>query len=160
MKALNIVNKDGLCVGYIILACSIIVCSGFAFWLYRDTDMEKHIKYLDDYRRLQLYERYENVSNLRSETLAELVDDELNQIWLPLIQKEPDGYWKLKLYARLLAGNPDREESYKEIAAIINSVPEVFHSNMRTRYLNALKEITGVHDELLERHGLLTIDNS
>jgi len=154
------VHKDGLCISYLILACSIFVCSGFAYWLYMDSDIEKLRDYRFGYNRLILYERLDDAKKFRSETLASIFDDEIDIVWLPVIYSEIDGYAKLQLYSRLLAGNPDREAIYKEIAAVIDTATEEFSIKERTRYLTALKEIKGVHNVLLEKYGLLiTVDD-
>ena len=153
-------HKDGLCVSYLILACSIVICSGFAYWLYMESDIEKIRDYRFGYNRLILFERLDDAKKFRSETMASIFDDEIDEIWLPFVQEEPDGYAKLQLYSRLLAGNPDYESIYKDIADTMDSATEEFSIEERTRYLTALKEIKGVHNVLLEKYGLLiTVDD-
>jgi len=150
-----LVNKDGLCVAHLILACSILICCGFAYWLYLDSDVEKIRDYNYGYDRVLLYERFEDAKKFRSESLASIFDDEIDIIWWHAIYNEDDGYVKLQLYTRLLAGNPDYEAIYKEIADIMDAATEEFSTKERTRYLIALNEIKGVHNVLLERYGLL-----
>ena len=153
-------HKDGLCLSYLILACSIVISAGFTYWLYKDSSIDKLRDYRFEYNRLHLYERDEDASKLRSETLLSIFDDEIDEIWLPFVQEEPDGYAKLQLYSRLLAGNPDYESIYKDIADTMDSATEEFSIEERTRYLTALKEIKGVHNVLLEKYGLLiTVDD-
>ncbi len=149
------VHKDGPCVSYLILACSIFICSGFAYWLYMDSDIEKVRDYKFEYNRLHLYERDEDAKKFLSETLASIFDDEIDVIWLPVIREEANGYAKLQLYSRLLAGNPDHEGIYKEIAELLAIATEEYSIKERTRYLTALKEINGIHHVLLEKYGLL-----
>ena len=149
------VHKDGLCISYFILACSIFVCSGFAYWLYMDSDIEKLSDYHFGYNRLILYERLDDAKKFRSETLASIFDDEIDIVWLPVIYSEIDGYAKLQLYSRLLAGNPDREAIYRDIADIMDAATEDFSIKERTRYLTRLKATKGVHNVLLEKYGLL-----
>jgi len=149
------VHKDGLCISYFILACSIFVCSGFAYWLYMDSDIEKLSDYHFGYNRLILFERLDDAKKFRSETMASIFNDEIDVMWLPVIRRELDGYEKLQFYSRLLAGNPDHEIIYRDIADIMDAATEEYSIKDRTRYLTALKEITGVHDVLLEKYGLL-----
>jgi len=149
------VNKDGPCVAYLILACSILICCGFAYWLYMDSDVEKFRDYSFGYDRVLLYERFEDAKKFRTESLASIFDDEIDIIWWHAIYSEDDGYAKLQLYARLLAGNPDYEAIYKEISAVMDAATEEFSISERNRYLTGLMEIKGVHNVLLERYGLL-----
>jgi len=149
------VHKDGLCISYFILACSIFVCSGFAYWLYMDSDIEKLSDYQFGFNRLILFERLDDAKKFRSETMASIFNDEIDVMWLPVIRRELDGYEKLQFYSRLLAGNPDHEIIYRDIADIMDAATEGYSIKDRTRYLTALKEITGVHDVLLEKYGLL-----
>lgn len=153
-------NKDGLCVSYLILACSIFICSGFAYWLYLDSDIVKLRDYRFKHQTLLLYERFDDDKKFRSETLVSIFDDEIDEIWWNFIYSADDGYVKLRLYSRLLAGNPDREVIYQEIAGTMDSATEEFSIKERARYLTALKEIKGVHNVLLEKYGLLvTVDD-
>jgi hypothetical protein len=149
------VHKDGLCISYLILACSIFVCSGFAYWLYMDSDIEKLSDYHFGYNRLILFEQLDDAKKFRSESLASIFDDEIDRIWWDVIYSVDDGYVKIRLYSRLLAGNPDYESIYKDIADTMDSATEEFSIEERTRYLTALKEINGIHHVLLEKYGLL-----
>lgn len=151
------VHKDGLCVSYCILAFSIIITSGFAIWLYKDTDLIKYTDFTTESRKLKFYARYEDNLKLRNEILEEIFDDEIDIAWMPFVQDEPDGYVKLQLYSRLLAGNPDHEEIYEQIGHIIESAPGEYPSKQKIRYLTSLKAITGIQNDLLEKYGLLII---
>jgi len=154
------IHKDGLCLSYFILACSILICSGIAFWLYNDTELEKYIDYNSKSKKLLFYKQYEDNFKLRNEILAEIFDDEIDLIWLNFVKDEPDGHVKLQLYSRLLAGTPDREETYQEIAAIITDAPKEYPVKEKIRYLIALKAIKGVHLDLLEKYSLfVTAEN-
>ena len=88
-------NKDGLCVSYLILACSIFICSGFAYWLYLDSDIVKLRDYRFKHQTLLLYERFDDAKKLRSETLVSIFDDEIDEIWWNFIYSADDGYVKL-----------------------------------------------------------------
>ncbi|MCZ6804961.1 MAG: hypothetical protein O7D86_13820 [Proteobacteria bacterium] len=151
----SVVSKDGLDVSYLMLACCIFICSGFAYWLYTDSNIQKLRDYRFGYNRLIVFERLDDANKFRSETIASIFDDEIDLMWLPVIRSELDGYEKLQFYSRLLAGNPDHEIIYRDIADIMDAATEEYSIKDRTRYLTALKEITGVHDVLLEKYGLL-----
>jgi hypothetical protein len=64
------------------------------------------------------------------------------------------------MYLGLLAGDPEREETYAEIAAVIDSFSEEFPTEDKIRYLTALKAIKGVDNKLLEKYDLLNAENS
>ena len=149
------VHKDGLCISYLILACSIFVCSGFAYWLYMDSDIEKLRDFHFGYNRLILYERLDDAKKFRSETLASIFDDEIDIVWLPVIYSEIDGYAKLQLYSRLLAGNPDHEVIYRDMADTMNVATEEYSIKEKNSYLTRLKSTKGVQNVLLEKYGLL-----
>ncbi len=147
--------KNVPCASYCILAFSIITFSGFSFWLYKDTDLIKYVDFSKESRKLLFYKRYEDNLKLRNEILEEIFDDEIDIVWLPFVRDEQDGYVKLQLYSRLLAGNPDHESIYKEIAALLGKATEEFSIKERTKYLASLKEIKGIHNVLLEEYELL-----
>ena len=149
------VHKDGLCVSYFILACAIVISSGFAFWLYKDTDLIKFTDLVRDSRKLLFYQQYEDAEKLRKETMAEVFDDEVDIIWLPLVKNEKDGYVKFQMYLRLLESNPDYEIIYRDIAALMDLVSEEYQTMDKPRYLKTLMAIEGVHHVLLERYDLL-----
>ncbi len=106
-----------------------------------------------------MYERFDDAKELRSETLASIFADKIGREWLSVIQEEPDGYVKLRLYSRLLAGNPDREATYKEIAEVMDAATEEFPIAEKNNYLESLKIIAGIRHELLEKYGLLIISD-
>lgn len=149
-------DKDGLYISYLMLAFSICICTVFTLWLYQDTDVEKYIDYLSEYRRLHLYERFEDASRYRSETLTGITGDELDEIWLSTVQEEPDSILKLELYLRLLKGSPEREASYKEIAGLINSLADKNQITEKELYIKKLKAVPNVQKNLLEKYDLLT----
>jgi len=154
------VNKDGLCLSHIFLACSIVVSAGFAYWLYEDTDIEKFLYFTSETQRLTFNEQYEEDLKLRYEVLNDIYDDEIDIIWLPFVQDLPEGYTKFEMYLGLLGGDPEREETYAEIAAVIDSYSEEFPTEDKIRYLSALKAIKGVDNELLEKYDLLNDEDS
>jgi len=154
------VYKDGLCVSYFILACAIVISSGLAFWLYKDTDLIKYTDLVRDSRKLLFYQQFEDAEKLRKEIMAEVFDDEVDIIWLPLVKNENDGYVKFQMYLRLLESNPDYEIIYKDIADLMVSAPEEFQEKDKTRYLKEIMAIEGVYQVLLERYDLLVSDEN
>jgi len=150
-----IFHKDGLCLGHLFLAFSIVVSTGFAYWLYKDTDIEKFLYFTSESKRLTFYKQYEEDLQLRYEILNDIYDDEIDIIWLPFVQDLPEGYTKFEMYFGLLGGDPEREETYAEIAAVIDSYSEEFPTEDKIRYLAALMAIKGVDNELLEKYGLV-----
>lgn len=155
-----ILHKDGLCLSHLFLACSIVVSTGFAYWLYKDTDIEKFLYFTSETKRLTFYKQYEEDLQLRRDILNDIYDDEIDIIWLPFVQDLPEGYTKFEMYLGLLAGDPEREETYAEIAAVIDSFSEEFPTEDKIRYLTALKAIKGVDNKLLEKYDLLNAENS
>jgi len=156
----SMLHKDGLCLSYLLLACSIVISAGFAYWLYNDTDMEKFLHFTSETKRLTFNEQYEEDLKLRSEVLNDIYSDEIDIIWLPFVQDLPEGYTKFEMYLGLLAGDPEREETYAEIAAVIDSFSEEFPTEDKIRYLAALKAIKGVDNDLLEKYDLLNAEDS
>jgi len=152
-------EEDGLYMSYLLLIFSILFSSGLALWLYQDTDVEKYVDYRSEYRRLHLYEQFEDASKYRSETLADFTSDELDEIWLSTVQEEQNINLKLQLYLKLLKANPEREASYKEIAVLINSLTDNNKINVKQQYLKKLNGIPGAKNNLLEKYGLETIEN-
>jgi len=154
------VIKDGLCLSHLLLAFSIVVCSGFAYWLYEVTDIEKFLHFTSETKRLTFNEQYEEDLQLRYEVLNDIYSDEIDIIWLPFVQDLPEGYTKFEMYLGLLGGDPEREETYAEIAVVIDSFSEEFPTEDKIRYLSALKAIKGVDNELLEKYDLLNDEDS
>ncbi len=152
-------DMEGPCISYMILACSIFVCTCFVFWLYTESDIEKLRDYHARYNVLFLHERFEDAGKFHSEVLASIYDDEIDKIWWDIIRKEHDGYEKLQFYSRLLAGNPGIEKIYHEIAAILVVAPEEFSRTQMDKYLTSLKEIRGVHPGWLEKYDLVFVDD-
>jgi len=156
----SMLHKDGLCLSYLLLACSIVISAGFAYWLYKDTDMEKFLHFTNETRRLLFNEQYEEDLKLRSEVLNDIYSDEIDIIWLPFVQDLPEGYAKLEMYLGLLGGDTEREETYAEIAAAIDTFPEGLHINDKYSYLKTLEEIKDVRQDFLAKYNLLNVEDS
>lgn len=150
--------QDKICIGHLVLVCSIIVSTVFFYWLYSDTDMEIFINHIKKEKRFLLYEQYEDDIKLRAETLERIADDEVHIRWLPFVQDLPFGYAKLEMYQALLQGDLEREETYAEIASILDSSPEEFLVSDKVIYLNALNEVKNIRTDLLEKYDLLNSD--
>lgn len=147
-------------INYFIFICTIIICIGFISWITSKSDLDKLSEFYQEYNRLYIYERYEEADNLRFKVLTENSQQgQLDEIWLPVVMELENGYWKLEWYLRILAGHPDREASYAEIVEILDSAPKGDQIK-KNRYLKSLKEIAGIHHDLLQKYGLLiTTDN-
>lgn len=152
--------KKELCVSYFILTCSIALCSGFAYWLSMDSDIEKARDYSEEYHKLLLHQQYDEAKEFRSETLISIFNEKIDNLWWHVIYGTDDGYAKLQLYARFLAGNPRHEEVYKEIARLLEIAQEEFSVEEKTKYLMRLNAIPDVHAILLERYNLLDTNAS
>jgi hypothetical protein len=151
-------NFKGHCISYLILACSLIMFTGFSLWLYKDTEVDKYIAYYHAYQNLVLTNQSEEVEKLRVKTLAEITDDKIDNVWLPLVEMEKDELIKLKLYLRILAGNPEDESTYAQIAFLINNIfPEKEENQERLQFLKSLQKIEGVNHNLLEKYQLTLI---
>jgi len=153
-------HKDGLCLSHLFLAFSIVVSSGFAYWLYKDTDMEKFLNFTKQSWRLIFHEQYEEELVLRSKVLNDIYSDEIDPIWIPFVQDLPNGYSKLEMYIGLLAGDVEREASYAEIAAAIDSFPEGLHIENKYSYLKTLEEIIDVRHDFLKKYNLLNVEDN
>jgi hypothetical protein len=51
------IHKDSLCLGDLMLVCSIIISFLFTYWLYKDTDMEKFLNFTKQSWRLIFHEQ-------------------------------------------------------------------------------------------------------
>ena len=153
-------HKDSLCLGDLMLVCSIIISSGFTYWLYKDTDMEKFLNFKKQSWRLIFHEQYEEELKLRSKILNDIYSDEIDPIWIPFVQDLPNGYSKLEMYIGLLAGDVEREASYAEIADAIDTFPEGLHINDKYSYLKTLEEIKDVRQDFLAKYKLLNVEDS
>jgi len=153
-------NSDIRYIIYAVFICTIFICIGFVNWITSDSDLDKLSKFYLEYNRLHIYERYEEADNLRFKVLTENSQQgQLDEIWLPVVMELENGYWKLEWYLRILAGNPDREASYAEIVKILDSAPKGDQIK-KNRYLKSLKEIVGIHHDLLQKYGLLITTDS
>ena len=87
--------------------------------------------------------------------LSEGGDAPLDEVWLPLVLMQTDGYARLTNYRRILAGNPDREATYEEISNFILNAPQSFHDELKGHYFAVLIDIPQVRIEWLQKYGLL-----
>jgi hypothetical protein len=150
-------NYKELSLSYLILACTVVVFSAFSLWLYKDAEVNKFISYYHAYQNFVLTDQPEEVEKLRVKTLSEIADDKLDIVWLPLVEMEKDELQKLRLYLRILAGNPEDELTYANIGFLINNVLSgEEQSQKRFQFLASLQEIEGVNHDLLKQYNLTT----
>ncbi len=145
----------GLCIGHLILACTIVICFVFAWWLNAETEVDKYRNYMRSHNKLFFTGQFEAVEKLRVKTLAEMTNDKLDNMWIQLVEAEQDGLPKIQLYIRILAGNPENEFTYVQISSLLKSVfPEESQSQERFHILKRLQGIEGIRYDLLERNNL------
>ena len=150
-------NYKGHYVSYLILVCSVLIFFVFGLWLYKDTEVDKYIAYFHAYEKLLFADQREAMEKLRIKTLAEIADEKLDNIWLPLVEIEKDELKKIQLYSRILAGNPKDEFTYSKIAFLVNKLfPEGPQSQKRMYFLKTLQEIEDVNHGLLKKYNLIT----
>lgn len=108
-----------------------------------------------EHESLELQGRSDEAVALFERALAD-VDNAgaLDPVWLPFIRMRLNGYEQLEYFARVLAGDPDREMTYAEIADLIKFAPEAFHREIKRRYLTELAAIPEVREEWLEKYHL------
>lgn len=143
-----------VCFGRIVLAISLLLEAGFAYWLVAESDDEKVHNIFVEFDSLLLQGKRKEAHELFAEALSAEGDGPLNPIWSPLVRAQGNGYVQLDYYVRILAGDPDRESTYKEIANLIEFAPEAFHKEVKSRYFAALNNVPGVRFELLEKYKL------
>ncbi len=143
--------------GHVFLVVSILLCSSFAYWLYQDSDVDQYRKFARIYKRMILYVQYDEAKELHAEVLAKIIDAEkLDEAWLPFVKTIPEKKIRVDLYARILADNPNREDTYEQLAFIIDDVfPEEGHIVEKNDYLNKLKTIPEINHALLDKHNLI-----
>jgi hypothetical protein len=143
------------CFGEMLLVSSVLLSGGFSYWLIAESDDEKVHRVFVEHDRLVLEGRRREARELFEDALKREGEGALAPIWSPLVRAQGNGYVQLEYYIRILAGDPDRELTYKEIASLIETAPKVFHEEVKPRYLSALRGVSGIKVELLAKYGLL-----
>ena len=130
-------HKDELCMNYFILACAIVISSGLAFWLYKDTDLIRIIELTRESGKLLLYEQYEDELKLRREAMAEIIDDEIDIICKKLDQNEYQVGEINYIFSRIVNSFFKRHKSYTticEIDGILSGVAKEFYRRKAVPY--------------------------
>ena len=140
--------------GEVLLASTIFASAGFVYWLIAETEAEKATNFYEQYKRLVLKDEVKKAQKLHKEVLTAGGDSPLNEIWLPLVQAQEDGYDKLSYYVRILAGNPEREATYEEIAELISNSPPSFNEELKDIYLKELYEVPNIRRDYIKKFGL------
>lgn len=147
-------NKN-LLAGSIFLSSSLLLCAGFSYWLVNETEAERAQRFHREYDLLRLQEKHQQAGELFMDVLSVGGDAPLDEVWLPLVLVQADGYARLTNYSRILAGNPDREATYEEISNFIVNAPQSFHDELKGHYFAALIDIPQIRIEWLQKYGLV-----
>lgn len=143
-----------------LLIFTLVSTTFFCYWLFTESDDEKlHRVYLQ-FDRLRLEGRQTEADKLFDETLSSTGDGPLDPIYTPLIRAKSNGYQRLEYYERILAGDPGREATYKEIETILSFVPDKYVVEIRTKYLAALANIPEVRQDFLRKYNLQLNDST
>lgn len=152
--------KSRVCLGSILLLISVLFVFLSAYWLFKETDADKVRLFYMEYDRLVLEDRTVLAEKLINETLSGL-GEVISEEWVAVLQKQVDGYDKLFNYTHLLAGNVQREETYKEISGLLDRAPQAFKDEKLVLYMDMLQEIPDVQQDLLVKYGLVgKLDNT
>ncbi len=148
-------DNKSLLAGTIILSSSLLLCAGFSYWLVNESEAERAQRFNREYDLLLLQNKHQQAGELFMDVLSEGGDAPLDEVWLPFVLMQTDGYAILTNYSRILAGNPDREATYEEISNLIINAPRSFHDELKGHYFAALIDIPQVRLEWLQKYGLV-----
>ena len=140
--------------GYLLLILSTCAAITLAWWIISDSHEDYLHKVFLEHDKLLLKEKYLEASKVLKTAIERAGDGPLDPIWLPIVRAQKNGYDQLGYYRRILEGDPTREQTYIEIANLIDLAPTTFQDQVKSRYLGALAEIAGVQEEHLTKHGL------
>jgi len=143
------------CLGDVFLVFSILLFTSTSYWLFSESDDEKASRIFKKHYSLLLEGRREDASRLLDKTLEG--EGPLDPIWLPLVHANSNGYFQLFHYLRILAADPEREETYLAIANLVKFSPEAFHVEKKSLYYADIAKIKNVQFNFLEKYGLLII---
>lgn len=147
--------NNGLLSGYIALSCSLLLCGGFGYWIVAESEAERMQKFQRQFEFLLLQNKIQQAGELFMDVLSEGGGAPLDEMWLPMVLMQQDGYEKLINYTRILAGNTNREATYEEISNLIKNAPEDFHTDLKQHYFDELAEIPMVRKDWLQNYGLM-----
>ncbi len=144
----------------IFLVISIAVAAAAVNWL-TTTSVDQKIH--DAYKKhesLMSEGRTKDAYVLFIEVLKEQQGDRLDPIWIPFIRIHGSGYERLSYFMRVLRHSPNMESLYKELSKLIESAPQIFHTEVKARYFSDLMAIDGIDKELLRKYRLISNTNS
>jgi len=142
--------------GEVLLVTAVSLSAYFSYWLITESDNEKVHNALVEHSKLAVRDSPKEAYQHLSDVLSAQKDGPLDPVWLRLVHVKSNGYERLGYYMRILAGDPDREETYNEIATFIELAPKVFHEEVKMDYLTDMNAISGVRHDLLEKYGLVS----
>lgn len=147
-------NTNKFYLSHIIFVGILLIFAGFTYWLISESEPERASNFFHEYKLLVIQGKSKEAEILFDEALSHGDDSQLDEIWLPLVLSQEDGYDKLINYSRLLAGNTEREATYEEISNLITRSPKDFQENLKEYYLVELLEIPDVRIDLLRKFDL------
>ena len=147
-------NTNKFYLSHIIFVGILLIFAGFTYWLISESEPERASNFFHEYKLLVIQGKSKEAEILFDEALSHGDDSQLDEIWLPLVLSQEDGYDKLINYSRLLAGNTEREATYEEISNLITRSPKDFQENLKEYYLVELLEIPDVRIDLLRKSDL------
>lgn len=136
----------------LVLAGSITLGFCFSYWLLTDSEYDRISRVSAKVEQLLLQGKREEGQQLIIKEIGS--GDLLDPAWSRLAS-QLDRYLLLEVYERIVSAEPSRERTYKDIADLIETAPDSFHEEVKTRYFSALKSIPKVSLDYLEKYGLL-----
>ncbi len=140
--------------GEILLFFTLFLGVCFGYWLMAESDDEKVRRIFLAHDQLVLQGKRLEARALFKDSLKVEGDGALDPVWIPFVRVQGNGYVQLEFYLRILAGDPDRELTYQEIANLVDMAPEVFHLEVKSRYFFSFAQVSGARPKLLESYGL------
>ena len=147
-------NQDNLIktpAGWLLIGTAALSLT-FVWWLGAEKELDQVRRFAIEYERLMVRNRHTEAKHLFDKITAG--DGPLDPIWVGLLETQLSGYHKLEAYVRIMAGDPEREATYQEIADLIAMAPESFQLEVKPLYLSDLASVPGVSPELLKKHNL------
>lgn len=137
-----------------IFAASLSASCLFSYWVLSEGPLERAAHTTRTYTKLLNAGEGAQALKLLDQEVDFTSDSPIAQEWLPAIQGVRNGYLQLQLYARVLAGNPAREDTYQEISRLIEVAPEEFQMGPKLEFLNQLQGIPNIEPVMLAKYGL------
>lgn len=150
-------NKK-ICFGNFLLISSVCLTAGLSYWLVSESDDERLHYVFVKHDLLVVQGKRQEANKLLESVLSEEGEGSLDPLWLPLVRASGNGYVQLGYLIRVLAGDPNREKTYKEISNLIEFAPQSFHDGVKPRFLSDVNAIPGVRVEYLNKYELLAVD--